>query len=82
MSVNNDKLKSILARVLDIEKVNINDNTSPENTESWDSFNALLLVTELETEFDVQFTMEEVYAVKCVRDIKMALSSHGVLELI
>lgn len=77
MSENNQKLVSLLSKVLDIESGSISDDTSPENTASWDSFNALLLVSELESEFNVHFSMEEVYAVKCVKDIKEALMKHN-----
>lgn len=73
------KLKSILSRILDIEESSINDQTSPDNVESWDSFNGLMIVSELEKKFKVRFTMDEVVAVKCVKDIKESLKRHGVL---
>lgn len=72
------RLRSILARVLAVDESAIVDAMSPETVETWDSFNALLLVSELEDHFGVQFTMDEVIAVKCVRDIKDALRRHGV----
>ena len=37
-----------------------------------------MLVSELESEFDVKFTMDEVVEVKCVGDIIKALMHHGV----
>lgn len=73
------KLKSILSRILDIEESSINDLTSPDNVESWDSFNSLIIVSELEKEFKVRFTTDEVRAVKYVKDIKESLKRHGVL---
>ncbi len=73
-----DKLKQILAKVLEIDPGMITDETSPQNTPSWDSFNGLLLVTELEKGFNVKFTIEEVVAVKNFTDIKKALIGHGV----
>ncbi len=73
-----EKLKQILAKVLEIDPAAITDETSPQNTASWDSFNGLLLVTELEKGFDVKFTIDEVTAVKNVSDIKKALIKHGV----
>lgn len=72
------QLNKILSKVLEIDESKITDETSPKTTQSWDSFNALLLVSELEKEFNVKFTMEEVTAVKCVRDIKEALHKHNV----
>lgn len=73
-----EKLKEILSRILQIDTLEITDQTSPYNVETWDSFNGLMLVSELEKGFDIKFSMEEVIAVTCVGDIKKALMSHGV----
>jgi len=75
------RLNKILSRLLSIEESTINDQTSPKNVESWDSFNGLMLVSELENEFKVRFTMDEVTSVKCVKDIKESLMKHGVTML-
>lgn len=72
------RLKAILSKVLDISEDSITNDTSPKNVDTWDSFNGLLLVSELEREFNVKFTMDEVTSVKCVGDIKDALKRHGI----
>lgn len=71
------KIKTILAKVLQIDEDSITDETSPENVETWDSFNALLLISEFEKAFKMHFNIDEVTAVKCVRDIKKILKKHG-----
>ena len=73
-------LRELVAGVLDIKPQNLDDKSSPENIESWDSFNGLMLVSELEKNFKVKFSMDEVMAVKNYADIKKALKSHGVVE--
>ena len=78
MSKNNEKLLGLVSKVLDLEVETVTDETSPENTASWDSFNALLMVSELEEVFNVHFSIEEVYAVTCVKDIRSALVRHDV----
>ena len=72
------RLKQILSKVLGIDENTINDNTSPDNVDSWDSFNGLMMVSELENQFNVKFTMDEVTSVKCVKDIKGIIKKHGV----
>ncbi len=72
------KLTEVLARVLDIPEGSITDSTGPGNVPNWDSFNGLLMVSELEEAFGVEFTMAEVTSVKTVRDIKATLAKHGV----
>ncbi len=71
-------VEEVLAKVFNMEAAKINDATSPSNTEAWDSFNGLLLVTELEKTYDVKFSIEEVVGVKNVADIKKVLEKHGV----
>jgi len=74
----NNKLKQILSKVLEIEESQITDESSPNSIENWDSFNGLMLVSELEEAFKISFTFDEVVAVKNVADIKKALIAHGV----
>lgn len=74
------RLKKILSHVLQIPEEQINEQTSPDNTESWDSFNGLMIVSELESNYNVSFTMGEIAGVKCVADIKKSLKNHGIDE--
>ena len=75
---NLNKLYDLLSRILRIDAKIINDETSPDNIDTWDSYNGLMMVSELESIFNVQFTMEEVVAVRNVSDIKKCLTEHGV----
>lgn len=77
-SENLNKLYDLLSKLLEIDIKTITDETSPENTVTWDSFNGLMMVSELETTFNVSFSMEEVVAVRNVGDIKVALNKHGI----
>ena len=72
------RLKKILSKVLEVDEKEINDDSSPDNIENWDSFNGLMLVSELENEFKVNFTMNEVINVTNVGDIKKVLVKHGI----
>lgn len=72
------KLFSIISRVMEIESSELTDESRPEDIENWDSYNGLLLVDELESEFNVSFTVEEVYDVRSIADIKRHLKNHGV----
>ena len=63
---------------MDIPLSNINDQSSPETIESWDSFNSYVLLDELELEFNTEFTIDEVVETKNVSDIKKYLKIHGI----
>ncbi len=72
------RLAAILSSVLDSDEYEVHDELSPEAVENWDSLHGLILVTEIENEFDVQFTMTDVTSVTCVKDIKDILQHYGV----
>ena len=68
----------IIARVFSIPVSQVTDESGPENVESWDSFNRLVLVDELESHFNIKFTISEITDVKNVFDIKRHLKNHNV----
>lgn len=72
------RLNDILCRVLQIGEAEIRDELTPADVPSWDSFNALLLVSELESAFKIKFTFAEVTGVQCVGDIRKILQSKGI----
>ena len=39
---------------------NINENSTNDNTDSWESMNFLLLIVNLESKFDIEFQPEEI----------------------
>lgn len=73
-----NSLKKIITEVLGVDEEDINDDSSPDNIESWDSFNGLMLVSELESQYKIHFSVDEVVNIKTVGDIKTALVKHGV----
>ena len=70
-------LNPVLSKVLGIPENEIADHLTPDDVPGWDSFNALILVSELEAKFRVKFTFAEVTGVQCVGDIKTILRKHG-----
>ena len=71
-------VNTIVAKVFSIPESEVNDQSSPENIETWDSFNGLVLVDELENHFKVKFSISEITDVKTVADIKRHLKNHNV----
>ena len=73
-----DKVYSIISKVFSVSESEVNEESGPENIESWDSFNGLILVDELENHFNIKFTISEITDVKTVADIKRHLKNHNV----
>ncbi len=73
-----DNVYAIVAKVFSIPVTDVSDESGPETIESWDSFNGLVLVDELENNFNIKFSISEITDVKTVADIKRHLKNHNV----
>ena len=76
----NEKLYQIISRVFNVNNSKINDETSPENLEEWDSFNFYVLLDEIENEFNVKFDLDETLEIKKIGDFKKIFQKHGINE--
>ena len=73
-----EKLYQVISNVFNVDVNRINDETSPENLEEWDSFNFYVLLDEIENEFDMKFDLDETLDIKKVGDIKKIFTKQGV----
>ncbi|MBL77025.1 MAG: acyl carrier protein [Chloroflexi bacterium] len=75
-----EKLYQIISKVFNVDNSKIDDETSPENLEEWDSFNFYVLLDEIENEFNIKFDLDETLEIKKVGDFKKIFQKHGVEE--
>jgi acyl carrier protein len=73
------KLYELVSQIMNVPIAEINDNSGPQSIEGWDSFNIYLLLNEIETEFNVKFTLDESLDVKNVGNFKKHLKNHGII---
>ena len=76
---NEFKLKEVLNKILKIEIYSINDETSVDTVDIWDSLKHLNLVIALEEAFNITFTEEESVEIMSYPLIKAILNEHGVI---
>ena len=69
-----EKLKNILSRVLGIDESEVNDESARGSGE-WDSFNHLLLISEIEKEMNIKFTTQEIERIKIFKDLREVVLS-------
>jgi len=55
-----EKIKAVLAAILEIEPEKIGDDFGPDSCQNWDSLQNLRLVTALEAAFAVKFSWPEI----------------------
>ena len=78
MKVTESQIKDVLTKLFKIDPATIDDDSSMDNIEAWDSLNHLKLVLALESAFDVSFTEEESVEILNFALIKEVLSEHGI----
>ena len=54
------RIKNIMSAVFEIPVHEIDENSSPDNIESWDSLKHMNLIIALEEEFEIEFTDDEI----------------------
>ncbi len=63
-------IENIVSRLFNIDIKIINDDLSRDNVKEWDSFNHLLLISEIEKEFDIKLTLKEIGEANTIGYIK------------
>jgi len=71
--INFNQLKRIISDILEVSLDNINEDSSPDNIEQWDSLSHIKLVIALEAEFEVKLSPEEMMDMLSVKLIKIIL---------
>ena len=71
------KLTNIFSSVLGIDESKVSTKLSPLNCPTWDSFNAIILLTEIEKAFDTRFEYAEAMDIKNFGDVIKLIKSKG-----
>ena len=69
-----NKLKQVVSDILEVDIDDINENSSPDNIEKWDSLSHIKLVMAIEAEFNVKLTPEDMMDMLSVKLIKIILA--------
>lgn len=64
-----EKLNVIFREVFDNEDIEVNEQTTADDIEEWDSLEHIRLIDAVESEFNMKFTMKEVSSMKNVGEM-------------
>ena len=64
-----NELNEIFADVLDLDEVALNEGTTAEEIEEWDSLSHIRLVVSIEQHYGIKFSTAEIEALKSVGDL-------------
>lgn len=70
------RLNEVASDVFDEENLQLNDETTADDVDAWDSLTHLGFVNEVEIEFDVKFTLAEIRNFKNVGELVDAIERH------
>ena len=72
------KIFDLIGNVLNIDPSQISDETTQDDIENWDSLNSLLIIDEIEREFNIKISINEIIEINQVADIRQILKRHNV----
>jgi acyl carrier protein len=73
-----DRLFELFSSVLGIEPDRLNDKTSPANTSAWDSTSNIMLITEIEAQFEIELSTTDIESMGDIGRVRHILQQHGV----
>lgn len=74
-----ERVFKIISQVMNVPFEEVNERSSPENIEKWDSFQHLALILAVEEEFNIKFSDEEIVRMGNASVILEALQNKGVV---
>lgn len=73
-----DALIELFSEVLSVHESLLDDDSSPDNIEDWDSLSAMMLVSAIETKFNVQLSTREIMQMSSIGLARLSLRDKGV----
>ena len=71
-----ERLNEIACDVFEEENLQLNDETTADDVDGWDSLTHLGFVNEIEIEFNIKFTLAEIRNLKNVGELVDAVEKH------
>lgn len=72
-----ERLNEVFRDIFDDDTIEVNDSTTADDIEDWDSLNHITLIDAVESEFGVRFTMGEVSGMKNVGEMAAIIKERG-----
>jgi len=70
-----EEIQNIFRDVLENDEIIVNNNTTADDIEEWDSLNHIYLIVEIESHFNLKFTSSEIQEWKDVGDMIIAIKN-------
>lgn len=71
------RIEALVTEVLQISALQVTDDLTMRDVDSWDSLKHMELIVSLEQNFGIEFDFDEIVAMRSVGEIKRVLSERG-----
>ncbi|MBK5114972.1 MAG: acyl carrier protein [Candidatus Heimdallarchaeota archaeon] len=75
---NHEKIIDIVSKILLVDKEEITEKISRKDFEAWDSMTHLVIISELEQNFDIILEDDDITAMNTISDIKSILTKYEI----
>lgn len=72
-----DRLNEVFRDIFDDKEINVDENTTSEDIEDWDSLEHINLIEAVEQEFSMTFKMKEISGMKNVGEMAEVIAERG-----
>jgi acyl carrier protein len=72
----NIKLAEIAAEIFFLDEDEVRPELTPDDVALWDSLNHLRLITAVETEFGIKFSMNDIQSIDSISKLNELVESH------
>lgn len=72
-----ERLNGVFRDVFDDDSISVNEQTTANDIEDWDSLNHITLIDAVESEFGIRFTMGEVSGMKNVGEMAQIIKDRA-----
>jgi acyl carrier protein len=79
--VSGDRLAQVFALVLKVPAERLSDETSPDDTPSWDSLAAMELVSQIEAVFGIELSTREIMKMRSLGLARALLRGKGITDV-
>ena len=69
-----EKIKEIAAGIFQLDLSSIRLDMAPDDVDTWDSLNHLRLITEVESSFSIQLSMQQIQSIHSLADLVEAVA--------
>lgn len=76
-----DRVIELFAGVLGTEPERLTEETSPANTSTWDSIANIMLITEIEAQFEIELCTSDIESMRSIGQVRAILQRLGVEDV-